>query len=94
MDWNKIDEELYNPYLSYEQNVQNGVNLPKEGQPVLIYDSDKPRYLVGRIGVDIHNKDRLVVYESVHGDIYSGVKYIFWKEFDFCNLMCKYGEEM
>lgn len=81
-EWNKINEDLFNPYLSYEQNIQNGVNLPKEGQPVLVYDSDKPKYLIGRIG---YHKERLVVYESVHGDIYSGVKYIYWKYFEFCD---------
>lgn len=79
--WNKIQKELWNENLTYDQNNQNGCNLPpKEGIPVLIYDSDKPRYLVGRIGSD---GSRLVVYESVRGDIYSGVDYIMWQEIDF-----------
>ena len=85
--WNKINEDLYNPYLTYDQNVQNGVCLPKiEGTPVLVYDSDKPKYLVGRICTDINNENRLVVYESVRGNIYSGVRYIYWKDFELFDM--------
>lgn len=86
-EWNKIRKDLYDPYLTYQQNNHNGVNLPPvENQPVLIYDSDKPRYLVGRIGFSFSDdRRRIVVYDSIHGNIYSGVDYIYWKEFEYFN---------
>ena len=82
--WHKIDESLWNPYLTYQQNRMNGCDLPLEDMPVLIYDTDKPKYLVGRIGIHYYkDQKRLVVYESVHGEIYGGVSYILWHEIDY-----------
>ena len=50
MKWNEINVDVYNPYLTYEQNNINGMNLPTEWLPVLVYDIDdsKVGYFVGR----------------------------------------------
>lgn len=83
-EWQQINEELWNPYLTHEQNNENGCNLPPGDGWVLIYDSDKPKYFVGSIGTNSKYPNRLVVYESIKGDIYStNIKYCYWKAFEF-----------
>lgn len=83
-DWVKVNLDLWNSHLTYQQNQMNGCNLPNEGDQVLFYDSDKPKYFVGSVGQDIHNPNRLVVYESVHGNIYGGLDYMYWTTFEYC----------
>lgn len=81
--WHKIHQELWNSHFTYNQNNLNGCNLPpREGMMVWIYDSDKPRYFAGTIGQP-YGEDRLIVWESIHGDVYGGVDNIYWALIDY-----------
>lgn len=80
--YHKIKEEIFNPYISYEANNKNGCDLPeKEGCPVIIYDSDKPRYFIGRIAWN-NEKNKIVAYDSF-GRLYGSVTYLYWAPFKY-----------
>lgn len=79
--WHRIKEELYNPKLTNVQNIRNGCNIPVEGMPVYVYDCDKPRQLIARLGYDEEHK-RLVWYETLHGNVYGGVRFTLWTPVD------------
>lgn len=83
MEWHRIDERLYNPHLTNEQNIKNGCDLPpKEGMPVVVLDCDEPKTFVGDLSYDEEDK-RLIWYERLHGDKYGGVRYTLWTPIEF-----------
>ena len=49
-EWHYSDPSLFSKFLSYEENLTVGCDLPKqEGVPVIIYDFARSNYLIGRI---------------------------------------------
>ena len=67
----------YNKNLTYEQNMQNGVTLPKENIPVVCYRVDVPYYFVGRFTA---NEDGLLCFDARTGDKIN-TTFVEWQEF-------------
>ncbi len=78
--WNKINKELFNPYISWENNNKNGVNLPEEFRPVLIHNLDTATYYVGRFFCK--NNEIHVMNDEKNYDT-TLIKYLRWQKFDY-----------
>ena len=57
--WNRFDLKQWNKYLTYNQNLNNGINLPEKDIPVLIHNFDNCKYYVGRFLQDINGELKL-----------------------------------
>ena len=55
--WNRFDLKQWNKYLTYNQNLNNGINLPEKDIPVLIHNFDNCKYYVGRFLQDINGEE-------------------------------------
>ena len=78
-EWHSINMDLYNPYLSFEANIENGVELPPEWKPVLVCNTDKPCYFVGSFFME-DNK----LCCSTPQYTYHNVQYFRWYDFPSC----------
>lgn len=85
--WHYADPSMYNVYISYEKNIENGVDLPGEGVHVICFDPENPKYYLGRfvrnMSVPENESEPFKAYESFSGDKY--LTNVLWCYMpDFC----------
>ncbi len=77
--WNKFDLNLWNKHLTYDQNLNNGINLPEEDVPVIIHNYDNCKYYIGKFSKDVDGY--LKVYSCETGNEFYCF-YVEWQYFD------------
>lgn len=72
--WHRIDTRKYNISHSYEKNIEDGCDLPKYEQVVLLYNHDQNRYYIGKIRVS--GEDGMLYADGVDSENLFAISYI------------------